>query len=44
MASINDVQKRNSYIGTYTTEDFAARVHDILSIKNRGYKAKTNFI
>jgi len=38
------INKSKSYVGTYTTEDFAARVYDILAIKNRGNKAKTNFI
>ena len=38
------INKSKSYVGTYTTEDFAARVYDILAIKNRGDKAKTNFI
>ena len=37
------INKSKSYVGTYTTEDFAARVYDILAIKNRGNKAKTNF-
>ena len=38
------VNNSKSYIGTYTTEDLAARVYDIMAIKNRGNKAKTNFI
>jgi hypothetical protein len=38
------INKSKSYVGTYTTEDLAARVYDILAIKNRGNKAKTNFI
>ena len=31
------------YIGTYPTEELAARVYDLVSIKNNGIKAKTNF-
>lgn len=31
------------YIGSYPTQDLAARVYDIFSIKYRGIKAKTNF-
>ena len=31
------------YIGTYPTEELAARVYDLVSIKNSGIKAKTNF-
>ena len=38
------INKNKSYAGTYTTEDFAARVYDILAIKNKGDRAKTNFI
>jgi len=36
-------KSKSTYAGTYTTEDFAARVYDFLSIKNKGNKAKTNF-
>jgi len=35
--------KSKSYAGTYTCENLAARVYDILAIKNKGNKAKTNF-
>ena len=38
------LHKRKLYIGTYSTEEMAARIYDILSIKNRGDKANTNFI
>jgi hypothetical protein len=38
------VNNSKSYVGTYITEDLAARVYDIMAIKNRGNKAKTNFI
>ena len=31
------------YIGTYKTQEIAARIYDIISIKNKGIKAKTNF-
>ena len=37
--------KRNkSYIGTYYSEELAARIYDIISIKRLGIKAKTNFL
>lgn len=35
--------KNKGYIGLYSTEEIAARVYDIYSIKNKGIKAKTNF-
>lgn len=38
------INKKQSYIGSYLSEEFAARVYDVLAIKNRGIKAKTNFI
>jgi hypothetical protein len=31
------------YIGNYKTQEIAARIYDIASIKKRGIKAKTNF-
>ena len=31
------------YIGTYYSEEIAARIYDIASIKKNGIKAKTNF-
>lgn len=36
-------QKSKSYIGTYSSEELAARVYDILVIKKKGVKAITNF-
>jgi len=38
------INSKKSYIGSYLSEEIAARIYDILSIKNRGIKAKTNFI
>ena len=38
------LHKNKSYVGTYSSEEIAARIYDILAIKNRGVKAKTNFI
>ena len=38
------VNNSKTYVGSYTNEDLAARVYDIMAIKNRGNKAKTNFI
>ena len=37
------INNKKSYIGSYLSEELAARVYDILSIKNRRIKA-TNFI
>ena len=36
--------KNKSYIGTYNSEELAARIYDIVAIKRIGIKAKTNFI
>jgi hypothetical protein len=33
-----------TYVGTYPSEEIAARVYDIMAIKCRGLKARTNFI
>ena len=33
-----------SYIGTYNSEELAARIYDLISIKRKGINAKTNFI
>ena len=35
--------RNKSYIGTFSSEELAARIYDIISIKNKGIKAKTNF-
>ena len=32
------------YIGTYNSEELAARIYDIASIKKIGIKSKTNFV
>ena len=37
-------KKNKSYIGTYYSEELAARIYDIVSIKKIGIKAKTNFL
>ena len=36
-------KKGKSYVGTYNSEEFAAKIYDILAIKYRGVKARTNF-
>ena len=38
------INKNKSYIGSYDSEEFAARIYDVLAIKNRGMNARTNFI
>ena len=38
------LNKNKKYIGSYQSEELAGRIYDILSIKTRGVKAKTNFI
>ena len=36
-------KRNNKYYGVYPTGEIAARAYDIISIKNKGIKAKTNF-
>ena len=36
-------KNNKAYISTYSSEEDAARIYDIMSIKARGLKAKTNF-
>lgn len=38
------INNKNNYVGSYPSEELAARVYDILSIKNRGIRARTNFL
>lgn len=38
------LDKNKSYIRSYSSEYIAARVYDILAIKSKGIKARTNFI
>ena len=38
------MNRSKTYVGTYPSEEIAARVYDIMSIKYRGLKARTNFI
>ena len=38
------LDKNKSYIRSYSSEYTAARVYDILAIKHKGFKARTNFI
>ena len=36
-------KKGKSYVGSYISEELAAKIYDILAIKCRGIKARTNF-
>jgi len=36
-------KKSKSYVGTYNSEELAAKIYDILALKYRGIKARTNF-
>ena len=36
-------KKSKSYVGSYNSEEMAAKIYDFLSIKLRGVKARTNF-
>ena len=35
---------KKAYIGLYNTQEIAGRIYDFISIKNKGIKAKTNFV
>ena len=37
-------QKAKTYAGCFPSEEIAARVYDILAIKKRGIKARTNYL
>ena len=37
-------KNNKSYIGTYYSEELAARIYDIVSIKKNYINAKTNFL
>lgn len=37
-------KKNKPYIGTYNSEELAARIYDIASIKKNGIKSKTNYL
>lgn len=38
------IKNKKYYIGSFLTEELAARIYDIIAIKNWGVKARTNFI
>ena len=37
------IKGKNTYLGSYSSETIAAKVYDIMAIKNKGNKAITNF-
>ena len=37
------INKNKSYIGSYPSEETTARIYDILALKIKGFKARTNF-
>ena len=37
------VNNKNMYLGSYINEKIAAKIYDVMAIKNKGTKAKTNF-
>lgn len=41
--TIISYKRIGKYVGLYKTQEIAARVYDIISIKNKGIKAQTNF-
>jgi hypothetical protein len=38
------INNNKYYLGSYPSEELAARIYDIVAIKNRGLKARTNFV
>ena len=38
------INNNKYYLGSYPSEELAARIYDIVAIKNRGIKARTNFV
>ena len=38
------INKNKTYIGSYPSEELAGTIYDILSIKTREIKARTNFV
>ena len=36
-------KRGKSYVGNYNSEELAAKIYDILALKYRGIKARTNF-
>jgi hypothetical protein len=38
------IKKRKLYVGSFASEELAARIYDVLTIKSRGIRARTNFI
>ena len=38
------VNNKKPYVGTYHSEELAARIYDIISIKRIGIRARTNFL
>ena len=37
------IDKRNTYLGSYRSQETAAKIYDYMAIKKKGFKAKTNF-
>ena len=37
------INNKNTYLGSYKDEKFAAKIYDLMSIKKKGKNAKTNF-
>ena len=38
------INNKNTYLGSYSSQEVAAKIYDLMAIKKKGFKAKTNFI
>ena len=44
MASLISSKYKKDYVVLYNIQEIASRIYDFISIKNKGIKAKTNFV
>ena len=44
LKNLKKLNYKKNYLGTYPSEELAARIYDIHAIKSWGIKARTNFV